>query len=361
MIIVDSHEDIAWNVLTLGRDYTRSVKETRQIEAGTPTIAFNGHTLLGWDAWTQGKVAIVFSTLFAAPIRKKKEALDRLCYSDVSEAYRLYSEQLDLYHRLVDEHEDKFQLVLSQADLEAVLTTWEGDSPPSPRLGFVILMEGAEAIRDPGELEEWFERGVRIIGPSWTGTRFAGGTDEPGPLTSAGRELLEAMADTGMILDLSHMAEEATLQALDQYEGVIIASHSNVRSLLPGVEKPDRQLTELAIDRIVERGGVIGIVPYNKFLLGEWRPGDPRELVTLDHVVAQIDHICQRVGTSANVGIGTDFDGGFGLDKVPAELDSIADLGLIGEALGTRGYRQEDVERILGINWLSILRRALPE
>jgi membrane dipeptidase len=210
-------------------------------------------------------------------------------------------------------------------------------------------------------LEEWFERGVRIIGPSWTGTRFAGGTDEPGPLTSSGRNLLEAMADTGMILDLSHMAEEATLQALDQYEGVIIASHSNVRSLLPGIEKPDRQLTEVAIDRIVERGGVIGIVPYNKFLLGEWRPGDPRELVTLNHVVAQIDHICQRVGSSAHVGIGTDFDGGFGLDKVPAELDSIADLGLIGDALGARGYSQEDVERILGKNWLSILRRALPE
>jgi membrane dipeptidase len=131
--------------------------------------------------------------------------------------------------------------------------------------------------------------------------------------------------------------------------------------LVPGVEKPDRQLTEQAIDRIAERGGVIGVVPYNKFLMGEWRPGDHRALVTMDHIVTQIDHICQRLGTSSHVGIGTDFDGGFGLDKIPAELDSIADLGLIGEALGTRGYSQEDVEGILGTNWLSILRQALPE
>jgi membrane dipeptidase len=106
---------------------------------------------------------------------------------------------------------------------------------------------------------------------------------------------------------------------------------------------------------------VIGIVPYNRFLLGHWRPGDPREWVTIEHVVAHIDYICQRVGDALHVGIGSDFDGGFGLDKIPIDLDSIADLRLIGDALGRRGYTQGDVEAIMGKNWLSILRKALPE
>jgi membrane dipeptidase len=361
MIVVDAHEDIAWNMLTFGRDYRRSVEETRRLEAGSPTVTHNGHTLLGWDEWVRGRVAVVFSSIFAAPIRRREGPWEKICYADEMEAGRLYREQLDIYERLVEDQDDKFTLVRSIEHLEEVLRCWEGEEPSSPRIGLVILMEGADAIRAPSELEEWFERGVRIIGPSWTGTRFAGGTHEPGPLTDEGRELLEAMSDFGMVLDLSHMAEEAALEALDRYAGILIASHGNVKRLLPGSDRPDRHLSDIVIDRIVERQGVIGIVPYNKFLLGHWRPGDPREWVTMEHIVAHIDYICQRVGDALHVGIGSDFDGGFGLDKIPVGLDSIADLRLIGDALGTRGYTQDDVEAIMGKNWLSILRKALPE
>jgi membrane dipeptidase len=361
MIIVDAHEDIAWNMLTFGRDYTRSLQETRSIEMGSPTIVHNGHTLLGWDKWVEGRVGIIFATLFVTPVRRRKGLWESLYYTNEEEAGRLFREQLELYHRLVDEQEEKFTLIEDLSDLEHVLQTWESQEPTSPRIGLVILMEGAEGVRDPVELEAWYEKGVRIIGLSWTGTRYAGGTHEPGPLTDDGRELLEAMAENGMILDLSHMAEEAVLEALDRYPGVLIASHSNVGTLLEGSDRPDRHLSDLVIERIVERDGVIGIVPYNRFLLGSWRPGDPRHLVSIDHVVAHIDYICQMVGSAAHVAIGSDFDGGFGLDKVPHDLDSVADLGLIGEALGKRGYGQVDIEAIMGKNWVGILQKALPE
>jgi membrane dipeptidase len=361
MIVVDSHEDIAWNILTFGRDYLRSVQETRKLEAGSPTITQNGQTLLGWDEWVRGRVAIIFSSLFAMPVRRREYVWEKLYYTNEREAGRLYRDQLDLYQRLVDENEDKFAFIRSLLDLEEVVGSWEKDEPTAPKIGLVILMEGADAIQDLSELEEWFDRGVRIIGPSWAGTRFAGGTREPGPLTPDGQELLEAMADTGIILDLSHMAEAAALEALDRYSGILIASHSNVRTLLPDCERPDRHLSDLVIDRIIERRGVIGIIPYNKFLLGHWRPGDPREWVTIDRIHAQIDYICQRAGDALHVAIGSDFDGGFGLDKIPVGLDSIADLRLIGDALTARGYEQEDVEAIMGKNWLSVLRSALPE
>jgi membrane dipeptidase len=361
MIIVDSHEDIAWNMLTFGRDYTRSVEETRRFEIGSPTVVHNGQTLLGWDEWVRGRVAIVFSSIYATPIRRREGLWEKLCYSDEREAGRLYREQLDVYQRLVEEQEEKFALVRTRSNLDDVLLRWEADEPTSPMVGLVIAMEGADAIRAPSELEEWFERGVRIIGPSWVGTRYAGGTHEPGPLTDAGRELLDAMADFGIVLDLSHMAEEAALEALDRYSGNLIASHSNVRALLSESDQPDRHLSDVVIDRIAEHQGVIGIIPYNKFLLGHWRPGDPRDWVTLEHVIAHIDYICQRVGDALHVAIGSDFDGGFGLDKIPIGLDSIADLRLIGEALRAWGYAQEDVKAIMGENWLNILFKALPE
>jgi membrane dipeptidase len=361
MIVVDGHEDIAWNILTYGRDYLRSVKETRELEMGSPTIAQNGHTLLGWDEWIRGRVGVIFSSLFATPMRRRKGPWETLCYTDEVHAGQLYRQQLDLYQRLVEEHNEKFALVNSRSHLKKVLGGWESEEPISPKIGLVISMEGGDAIQAPSELHEWYERGVRIIGPSWTRTRFAGGTYEPGPLTNEGRLLLEAMADFGFIFDLSHMTEEAAFEALDRYPGVVIASHSNVKVLLPESDQPERHLSNAIIDRIVEREGVIGIVPYNCFLLGHWRRGDPREWVNLDHVAAHIDYICQRVGDALHVAIGSDFDGGFGLDEIPIGLDSVADLRLIGEALKVRGYDQQNVEAIMGKNWLRALHRGLPE
>jgi membrane dipeptidase len=361
MIVVDAHEDIAWNMLTYGRDYTRSVEETRESEIGSPIVLRNGNTLLGWPEWMEGRVGLIFATLFAPPVRRAVVHWDKYAYADSGEAHRIYQQQLDIYHRLVEEHPEKFELITTQQDLEALLTRWEGNGKSERKIGMVPLMEGSDAISDPQELQVWFDRGLRIIGPAWVGTRHTGGTYEPGPLTSEGRELLEVMADLGIILDLSHMAEQATFQALDMFSGVLIASHSNARTLLSGSLIPDRHLSDDAIRGIAERDGVIGVVPYNKFLTGDWREGDPRIGTTLDHLLAQIDHMCQLTGSAAHVGIGTDFDGGFGLEKAPSGIDSIADLRLIGDALRTRGYTPDDVDGILAQNWIRTLRKALPE
>jgi membrane dipeptidase len=360
MIVVDAHEDIAWNILSFGRDYSQSVYDTRRLEEGSPTVERNGETLLGWPEWVAGRVGIVFATLFAAPTRRRVGRWETICYDDAAGAHRLYRAQIEAYRRLFDQYADKFLHVTDRSKLEAVLAGWEKDPPEDPRLGFVLLLEGADGVRQPAELEDWYEAGLRIVGPAWTGTRYSGGTSEPGPLTPAGRELLEVMADLGLILDLSHMAEEAVSQALDMFDGTLIASHSNCRRLLDGSEKPDRHLADETIQAIAAREGVIGIVPYNRFLVGTWRSGDGRQGITLEHVAAQIDHVCQLVGNAEHVGLGTDFDGGFGLDKVPEGLDSIADLGLIGDRMAAWGYTPPEIEAIMGGNWLGVLRRALP-
>ena len=85
-------------------------------------------------------------------------------------------------------------------------------------------MEGAEGIQEPAEVESWYEWGVRLIGPAWAGNRYCGGTGEPGPLTRAGYELLERMSEFNFILDISHMDHQSARQALDFYQGQVIAS-----------------------------------------------------------------------------------------------------------------------------------------
>ena len=201
----------------------------------------------------------------------------------------------------------------------------EAAQDSQPPVGLVVSMEGADCVRHPGELEDWWQLGVRLIGPAWCGNQFCGGTNEPGPLTPAGVALLEVIGQLGFGLDLSHMDEQAVLQALDIYPGALLASHSNALALVKDYSS-NRHLSDRVIDGILERDGIIGIVPFNQFLKPGWKIGDRRDEVSLDWVVAQIDYICQKAGDARHVGLGTDFDGGYGLQSVPAGIDSIADL-----------------------------------
>ena len=78
-------------------------------------------------------------------------------------------------------------------------------------------------------------------------------------------------------------------------------------------------------------------------------------------LIDQVDHICQLAGDSSHVGLGTDFDGGFGMESAPADLDSIADLAKIPDLLEKRGYSEKDMDAIMGKNWERHLMETLPE
>jgi membrane dipeptidase len=359
--IIDAHQDLAYNILNFNRDYCLSAEEIRkqETESGSEAPTHTGEALLGWPDYQRGRVALVFSTLFITPMRHRLGEWDRQVYATYDQAYALYGTQLDAYHRLADDHPAKFRLVGNRKDLEEVVAPWRDGIPGDHPVGLVPLMEGAEAVRSPDELEEWWQRGVRIIGPAWGATRFCGGTREPGPLTEDGRWLLEGMAEAGFALDLSHMDELAARQALDMYEGSIIASHSNALSLLPDFAS-NRMLPENDNRGILEREGVIGVVPYCRFLEAGWKKGDPRNGITLETLAAHIDHICQLAGDALHVGLGTDFDGGFGLESVPQGVDTIADLQALGPVLAAKGYNNEQVAAVLGTNWLRLLQSILP-
>jgi membrane dipeptidase len=358
-LIVDSHEDLAWNIQTFKRDYLRPVVETRRLEAGSNTPIVNGDTLLGWPEYQRGLVAVVFATLFTAPLRRQDGDWDILCYADSNQAYDLYWSQLDLYHRLAGEHGDRFRLIEVRDDLKAVVDKWQNDDNGGAPIGLVILMEGAEGLRGPTELEQWWRAGVRLLGPAWAGNRYCGGTREPGGLTKDGYALLETMHAFNIGLDLSHMDDLAARQALDFYPGTIIATHSNCQSLLNDSDS-NRHLSDQMIEGIIERNGVIGIVPTNAFLKAGWKRKDGRHMVTLEHLIEHIDHVCQIAGDALHVGIGTDFDGGFGVQSVPTGIDTIADLKKLEPLLYAKGYSDKDIDSIMGGNWLGILAQVLP-
>jgi membrane dipeptidase len=363
MFIVDAHLDLAYNALRHGRQLRRPVTEARQAERRSAGGKNRGTLIVTLPELPKAGVGLVFGTIYVSPANNRFSAGSsggdsHMVYHNADEAHKLGQEQLDYYHRLADEV-DYVRLVGDLQALENVVASHSGqleDTEESePLLGIVPLMEGADPIREPAEAEMWYERGLRLIGLSWDDTRYSPGAwGAGGKLTRDGHRLLEVMADFGFILDLTHMAEEATLQALDRYEGSAIATHSNARALVP----TNRQLSDTQIRRIAERDGVIGIVFANAFLKAGHRRGHPKEAVTLDHVVAHIDHMCQLIGDAAHIGLGSDFDGGFGVEDIPAELHEVGDLALIGKALGARGYSDADVAGIMGDNWLNLLRRS---
>lgn len=359
-ILIDSHQDIAYNIRTFGRDVRRSAYETRRLEQDTPIPARNGETMLGWPEYQRGRVAVIFNTIFIAPARYRSGEWDTQSYASFDEAYALMRSQVDAYNQLCDESPQQFQHIRTRRDLASVLDGWSDTAGNSSHpVGLVTLLEGAEGVRHPDELAEWWEAGVRTIGMVWAGTRLCGGTMEGEGFTREGYAFLEVMADLGFTLDISHMNDESANQALDTYRGAVVATHANSGALLKSSSR--RHLSDTVIRKLVERGGVMGIVPYNRFLKADWTPTDRPGSVTLEHVAAQVDYVCQLAGGADHVGIGTDFDGGFGWPSVPAELNSIADLQKLSGLLQARGYAAEDIAKIFGGNWRSHLERTLPE
>jgi len=355
MIIVDAHEDIAFNALAFGRDYANPAYETRRLEAHLEDRA-RGLATFGLPDALLGRVAVTFPTLFVEPMHSTLGSA-KMRYKDARGAYQLALNQMDYYQRFADES-PRVRMIKTQRDLDMVLQTWEDDRDiQDHQQGWVILMENADPILEPRQFEEWYERGVRIVGPAWAGTRYSGGTGEPGPLTDLGRELLEVMASFNAVLDLSHMAEAAYFEALERFQGEsVIASHSNPRRF----RDTDRHLSDRMIEGLAERDGVMGIVLYNRFLSEDWSPGGRKAVVPFSRILDAIDYVCQITGSAAHVGIGSDFDGGFGAESIPEGIDTVTDLWQIGSGLRERGYSETDIAAILGGNMLRKVRQGLP-
>ena len=163
-----------------------------------------------------------------------------------------------------------------------------------------------------------------------------------------------------MPLDLTHLSDTSFREAVDAFAGPIYASHSNCRTLSPH----QRQLTDEMIRVIVERGGVVGVVPCNPMVRADLIHGDawnsPQHGVTLEHLADHVDHVCQLAGSAEYVAIGSDADGGFGAEACPHGHDRHRDLHALLQVLADRGYATSDQGRIAWRNWSDFYLRTLP-
>lgn len=215
-------------------------------------------------------------------------------------------------------------------------------APPGDRsaipLRIGMLMECADPITTPDDLQWWAEHGVIAIGMAWArGSRYAGGNATGGGLTDLGRELVRRIDDLGVVHDVSHLSQRALDELLSLTGATVIATHSNARALLGAGE---RHLADDAIREIARRGGVIGMNLYSAFLapgLGE------SGRATIDDCIRHIEHICELTGDRRHLGLGSDMDGGFAADRLPHGIDLPRDLGRLAQSLDARGWSAGDL------------------
>jgi membrane dipeptidase len=367
--IFDAHLDLALNALCYDRDQSSSLRDLRTRELGisdrnvppaneTGAQLFWGTPAVSLPEMRRGGVFGCLPTLLmrAGPLQGLR-AIPPLFHLDraapgIAEAAAVA--QYAYYRRL----ETDGHLVLVR-DAAALRRAWDahGGDEGAPIAG-ILSMEGCDPIVHPADVPAWWERGLRTACLAhYLQGRYAFGTGGSGPLTPAAGDLLRAFRDVGMILDLVHTAEPGFYEALDRFPGPIFVSHGNCRALVPG----DRQLSDEQIRLVFERGGIIGVA-LDAWMLapGYLRRKTPRDNITLEAVADHVDHLCQIAGSAAQVGIGSDLDGGFGIEQCPADLDSIADLQKLDPILKARGYSDADVDAVFHANWIRFFSQHLP-
>jgi len=351
MILIDAHLDLSMNALNWDRDLELDVYELRRHEEGmTQKGRARGTTTL--PEMRKGEVALSLATVIC---RVDWPGSPASGVTNQAIAYSHAQGQLAYYQIL--ESQGKMRQVRDQAGLAAHMLAWQ-ESPETTPLGYILSMEGADPIVDAQQVPSWWEDGLRVVSLSHYGfSAYAYGTDTEGGLTERGRPLLAAMAAAGMIVDLTHLADQAFFETLEAFDGPVLASHNNCRALVPGC----RQFTDEQIKAIIARGGVIGAALDAWMIHPGWIKGETLpEVVCLENLVDHIVRICDLAGNTNHVGVGSDLDGGYGTEQTPHDCGTIADLQKLAPLLSARDFSDDDVERFMSGNWIRFFSEHLP-
>ena len=295
-------------------------------------------------------------------------------------SYQLANELIDSVEAIAARAPGKFMLVRSLTDANK--------ARESGRIGLAMGMENGSPIDNKIENVRFFaDRGISYITltHSLSNQICDSSYDDNHPwggLSPFGREVIAEMNRVGVMVDISHVSDDAFWQALDVTKVPVIASHSSARHFTPGFE---RNMSDEMIVALAKNGGVIQINWGSSFLTAkanawsnEWHDAEdawlketgfaedgaeavqfqkdyrekhPFPYATLSEVVDHFDHVIKLVGVDY-VGIGSDFDG-VG-DSLPVGLKDVSDYpNLVAEFL-RRGYTEKDIAKILGGNLLRV-------
>lgn len=289
--------------------------------------------------------------------------------------------QIEAVRDLTQKHPETWELATTAADVRRI--------SGSGKIAALMGMEGGYAIDEKIEnVERYYHMGVRYLSPAWSvSTSWAGSSgDEAGKtrgLNDFGKQVIREMNRLGIMVDVSHLSDRAFWDIVNTSTRPVIATHSGCRAI---TDVP-RNLTDDMIVALAKTGGVVNVIFYPEHIepgysakkkkvdaeiasmvqsASEAEKGDvahkklardrvrSREYlkrlppVSVARIVDHIDHIVKLVGID-HVGIGSDFDG---IQAVPADLKSVAELPSLTKELLRRGYSESDIDKILGGNML---------
>lgn len=354
MFIIDAHLDLSMNALEWNRDLTKPVAEINAREKHLTDKPDRGKATVSLPELRKGNIGLVIATQIARYVSPDNSLPG---WHSPEQAWAQTQGQLAWY-KAMEEAGEMLQ-VKDLASLDKHLALWSDETPADTKpVGYILSLEGADSLITIEHLERAWNNGLRAVGPAHYGPgRYANGTDATGKMNANGLELLREMERLNLILDATHLCDDAFWQALDHFNGPVWASHNNSRALV----NHNRQFSDEQIKVLIERGAVIGGALDAWMMVPNWVRGQstPREMkVNLHTLIDHVDHICQLAGNTLHVGIGSDLDGAFGKEQCPYDLDTIADLQKLPELLATRGYTNQDVENIMHRNWIRFLRNA---
>lgn len=218
-------------------------------------------------------------------------------------------------------------------------------------------IEGAEAIKtDLSNLDDYYARGLRSIGPLWSRPNafgvgvplgFPGSPDQGDGLTAEGRELVRAANKMGILIDLSHLNEKGFWDVAGLSDAPLVATHSNVY----GLSASARNLTEKQLGAIKESSGMVGLNFATGFLREDGKKtGD----TALELMIRHLDVLVAALGEDG-VALGSDFDGAV----IPNDIGDASGLPKLTNAMEAAGYGQALIEKICSQNWLKMIKKTI--
>ena len=333
--LIDGHNDYPWALRGIdpGRDL-----EKAEISKPVPTLMTDIARL------RQGGVGGQFWSVYVPSTMQGKEAV------------RATLEQIDIVHRMTKRWPETFEMAYTAADVERSFN--------AGRIGSLIGMEGGHSIDSSlAALRMMFALGARYM--TLTHSANVPWADaSPGPvvlggLSRFGEEVVREMNRLGMLVDLSHVHPETMQDALRVTEAPVIFSHSSAKTIC----NVHRNVPDNVLQLVAKNGGVVMVTFVPGFISQEVADYDarpaaertgPAPKATLQQVADHIDHI-RKVAGIDHIGLGGDFDG---ISSVIVGLEDVSTYPALTAELLKRGYQDDDIRKILGLNVLRVMRQV---
>lgn len=353
MFTLDAHLDLSMNALEWNRDLRKPVSEINAREHGLTDKPDRGKGVVSLPELRRGNIGLVVATQIGRYVAPDNHLPG---WHSPEQAWAQTQGQLAWYKAM--EEDGEMVQIVDLPSLEKHLELWNKGDEAYQSVGYILSLEGADSMVTINHLEKAYQNGLRAIGPAHYGPgRYANGTDATGKMGASGLALLKEIERLNIILDATHLCDDAFWQAMDNFNGHVWASHNNCRALV----NHNRQYSDEMIEELINRGAVIGAALDAWMMVPGWVRGKstPQKMnCNLEVIIDHIDHICQLAGNTLHVGIGSDLDGAFGREQCPYDLETIADLQKMPALFKKRGYNDKDIENMMHGNWLSFLRKA---